>query len=94
MKYIIAYDISDDKRRNKLSALLDKYGTRVQYSIYEIEINQTKLKYLIKKIKEQKLCDKNSDSVRFYYIHESTLENSFDLSQKRREPFENIELFL
>ena len=94
MKYVVAYDISDDKRRNSLSALLDKYGTRVQYSIYEIEINKTKLKHLIEDIKEKKLFDKDGDSIRFYYIHESTLENSFDLSQKRREPFESEELFL
>ncbi len=94
MKYLVAYDISNDKKRNKLSALLDNYGIRVQYSLYEIELNQTKLKHLIENIKEQKLYDTNIDSIRFYYIHESTLKNSFELSRKRREPFEDTELFL
>ena len=94
MKYIVAYDISEDKRRNKLSALLDKYGIRVQYSLYEIELNQTKLKYLIAKIKEQQLYDKNIDSIRFYYIHESTLKNSFELSKKRFKPFEEQKLYI
>ena len=93
MKYIVAYDISDDKKRNKLSTLLNNYGIRVQYSLYEIEINKTKLKHLINKIKEQKLFDTQSDSIRFYYIHESILQNAFDLVTDR-QPFEELKLFL
>ncbi len=38
MKWLVAFDISDDKIRRKISALLLKYGCRIQYSIFEIEI--------------------------------------------------------
>jgi CRISPR-associated protein Cas2 len=37
MKYVVTYDISNDKRRTKLATLLDKYGIRVNYSVYECE---------------------------------------------------------
>lgn len=33
---IVAYDISNDKTRTKFSKYLQKYGVRVQFSVYEI----------------------------------------------------------
>ena len=33
---LISYDISDDKLRNKFSKFITKYGTRIQYSVFEI----------------------------------------------------------
>ena len=50
MNFLITYDISNDKRRTKLSTHLDKYGTRVNYSVYECELNQTKLDKLLYEI--------------------------------------------
>lgn len=47
MHFVVAYDITNDKRRKKLSDLLDTYGTRVNYSVYEIELNETKYDKLI-----------------------------------------------
>ncbi len=32
---IIAYDIKDDKRRYKVARILEKYGKRVNYSVFE-----------------------------------------------------------
>ena len=43
MLYVVAYDIANDKRRKKVSEHLDKYGVRVNYSVYEIKLNKTKL---------------------------------------------------
>lgn len=34
---IISYDISDDKLRTKFSKYLEKYGHRIQYSVFEID---------------------------------------------------------
>lgn len=34
---IISYDISDDKLRTKFSKYLEKFGHRIQYSVFEIE---------------------------------------------------------
>lgn len=34
---IISYDISNDKLRTKFSKYLEKYGHRIQYSVFEID---------------------------------------------------------
>lgn len=69
MFVLISYDIQDDKKRTKVSKLLENYGTRVQYSVFECLINKEQLK----KIKEEtkKIIDLNTDSIRFYLICES-----------------------
>ena len=42
-KHLVSYDIIEDKRRNKVSKLLKDYGIRVQYSVFEIFVDQKKL---------------------------------------------------
>jgi CRISPR-associated protein Cas2 len=38
MRFIVAYDITSTRRRNKLVRILEKFGQRVQYSIFECEL--------------------------------------------------------
>ena len=94
MKYLVTYDISNDKRRTKLSDILDGYGVRVNYSVYEIEVNQTKFDKLLYEIELKKLINKKYDSFRFYHICENCVPKSFEIAN-REDPFEPIscELF-
>jgi len=48
MHYVVAYDITNDKRRKKLSDLLETYGVRVNYSVFEILPSYNKLMYISK----------------------------------------------
>ncbi|WP_418179153.1 CRISPR-associated endonuclease Cas2 [Aliarcobacter lanthieri] len=91
MKYLVTYDIENNKRRKKLSDELEAYGYRVNYSVFECELNKTKLKKLIQKIEE--LVDKKSDSVRFYHLCENCIPKSFELCQ-REEIFETKDFFI
>jgi len=93
MYFVITYDISNDKRRTKLSDLLGNYGTRVNYSVYECELNQTKLDKLLFEIELKKLLNKKYDSLRFYNIHKNSLEKSFDIAN-RADPFESENMFI
>ena len=93
MNYLITYDISNDKRRTKLSVMLNKYGVRVNYSVYECELNQTKLDKLLYEIELQKLINKKYDSLRFYHICKNCETKSFEFAN-REEPFEKQELFV
>ncbi len=34
--YVISYDMPDDRRRLKVAHLLEGYGERVQYSVFEV----------------------------------------------------------
>jgi len=94
MKYVVTYDISNDKRRTKLSDLLGSYGERVNYSVFEIELNEAKRETLLHEIKLRKLINKKYDSLRFYHLCENCVPKSFDVGN-REDPFEPIhcELF-
>ena len=87
MYYIITYDIQNSKRRKKLSELLQMYGVRVNYSVFELDITKKELKNIMTQIKENKLLKKKIDSIRFYYLPLNSVEKSFELGN-RFEPFE------
>ncbi|MEN4045383.1 CRISPR-associated endonuclease Cas2 [Sulfurimonas sp. NWX367] len=93
MKYVISYDIANDKHRTKLSTLLDKYGTRVNYSVYECELSQRQFDKLLYEIELKKFINKKYDSLRFYYIHEKSVGRCFEFAN-RAEPFEYEEMFI
>lgn len=69
--YVVAYDIPDDKRRKKIADLLEGYGKRVQYSVFECVLTQAKYDELRQRLKQRvKLAD---DNVRFYPLSRHTL---------------------
>ncbi len=41
--YVIAYDIADDKRRDRVVKALKGTGYRVQYSLFEAELSEESL---------------------------------------------------
>jgi CRISPR-associated protein Cas2 len=64
MLYTISYDIPDDKRRLKIAKILLDYGPRVQYSVFEAELDEKALDRLRQRILAQ--VDQTEDSVRIY----------------------------
>ncbi len=69
--YVVAYDIPCDKRRKKVSDLLEGYGQRVQLSVFECVLTAHKYDELRRRLNKQvKLAE---DSVRFYPLSKHTL---------------------
>ncbi|MCG9128635.1 CRISPR-associated endonuclease Cas2 [Candidatus Poribacteria bacterium] len=66
MHYTIAYDITEDKRRNKVAKILKDFGKRVQYSVFECNID--KLSYLRLHDRLGKAMDMDEDTITFYHI--------------------------
>lgn len=62
--YVIAYDISDDRRRSKVHKILSGFGTWTQYSLFECFLSRKEL--ILLKAKLARHLDENHDSVRFY----------------------------
>lgn len=79
------------KEEKKISDELEAFGYRVNYSVFECELNQTKLRKLKEKIEE--LVDVKYDSVRFYHICENCLPKSFELCNKG-DIFEKEDFFI
>jgi len=48
--YIISYDISDSKRLRKISSIMEGYGYRIQYSVFQCHLSELKLEQLKTKI--------------------------------------------
>lgn len=75
MFWVISYDIPDDKRRRKVAKLLEGYGRRAQYSVFECDLNADKTARLERRLK--RLINEEEDDIRFYPL------NKRDLSRVR-----------
>lgn len=69
--YVVTYDISCDKRRKAVSDLLEGYGCRVQYSVFECVLTVQKYGELRKRLQQR--IKAGEDSLRFYPISQHTL---------------------
>lgn len=65
MRIVISYDISDNKRRRKIAKILEGYGYRVQYSIFECDLDARKLRQLKKRLRPYVEADQ-MESIRVY----------------------------
>lgn len=63
-RYVVAYDIADTKRRNKVSKILKGCGERVNLSVFECELKKGKLPILRGKISG--IIKKKEDVVIYY----------------------------
>lgn len=62
--YILAYDIADDKRRQKIAKLCEGMAERVQHSVFEGYFTPAELEKMLKKA--QRLMKAEEDSLRIY----------------------------
>lgn len=73
MPLVLAYDIPDDKRRDRLRRTLLRFGTPVQYSVFECDLTPRQVQRMRKAILEViKLPD---DNVRYYLLCRSCVFN-------------------
>ena len=64
---VVAYDISDNKRREEVSGILQRYGERVNLSVFEcFNLDEKSFLKLEKEI--QKYIDRREDKVIFYFL--------------------------
>lgn len=60
---LVCYDISRDGTRNKLADALEKIGTRVQFSVFEVRGQRRKLERICRQFA---LSLRAGDSIRLY----------------------------
>ena len=60
--YLISYDICGDKKRRNIAKELENYGKRVQYSVFECDLDKSKFDELYQKLKRCKIHSKESHS--------------------------------
>ena len=59
----VSYDISDNKRRNRVYKTLKRYGLPVQYSVFECWLTESQVEQMRQELARIVVDD---DSVRFY----------------------------
>lgn len=69
--YLITYDIACDKRRKKVSDLLEGYGQRVQYSVFECILTAAQYAELRQRLRPR--MKESEDSIRLYPLSRHTL---------------------
>ncbi|NLE29142.1 MAG: CRISPR-associated endonuclease Cas2 [Phycisphaerae bacterium] len=74
MFLVIGYDCTNDKRRLKVAKVLLDYGYRVQYSVFEADLDQALLDELIQRL--NKIIDPEEDSIRIYHICQRCLDQT------------------
>lgn len=65
--YVISYDIVKDKTRTKVARLLENYGVRMQYSLFECDLDDKKYNELYSEIRQIDI-NNNTDSIRLYKL--------------------------
>ena len=66
MYYVIAYDISDTRRRNRFVKTLSDYAYRAQYSVFEMKAEPDVMKKLLPKL--EMWIKKDEDSLIVYEL--------------------------
>ena len=71
MMILVTYDVSfknetGPKRLRKMARLCQLFGQRVQYSVFEIEVDMAQWTQLKNDL--LKVMDENEDSLRIYYL--------------------------
>ena len=68
MHYVIAYDVVSSRRRTKIMNALKNRGLRVQYSVFECELDRQRLEELKSELRG--LLNLRTDSLKVYPLCE------------------------
>lgn len=76
---VVAYDIPDDRRRNKVMKALEGYGHWAQYSVFECDLRPGDLERMTARLRQ--LMRKELDDIRVYPLCEACLQRAIMLGK-------------
>lgn len=80
MFYVVSYDIPDDDRRDQVRAALKNYGARVQYSVFECNLEPGQLAELRARLAT--LIQPKEDNLRYYRLCRDCLEQTVVVGER------------
>jgi CRISPR-associated protein Cas2 len=80
MHYLVAYDIVHSRRRRKVMEALKDYGLRVQYSVFECDLNPPGAAAMAERI--LKLINPRKDRVHIYPLCDACFFRSESLGRE------------
>ena len=87
MFIVLAYDSPDDRRRARLHKALKRFGSAVQYSVFEFHLKPAEVIRLKQFVARE--IDPYQDQVRYYYLCENCQPRTeaTPCSQHTSDPF-------
>lgn len=73
MMYIVSYDITSDRLRNKVAKTIENYGKRIQYSVFECELTKSRYKKMYSELCKL-MADSPDGDIRIFSICERCQE--------------------
>lgn len=61
---MVAYDVADNRRRRRVAKILEDYGVRVQKSVFECDLDQSRLTNLI--VELRRAVNRKRDKIRCF----------------------------
>jgi CRISPR-associated protein Cas2 len=77
--WIVAYDTPSARRRRKLAKLLEGYGQRVQWSVFECRLQKQEINTLVARL--SRLVHRSEDRVRLWPVPEASCARVIQLGQ-------------
>lgn len=53
--YLVCYDVKEDRERNRVAKVVEAYGLRIQWSVFECRLSRSALVELRRQLEELKL---------------------------------------
>lgn len=78
MRYVIIYDISDDKIRRQVYKTMKSYGAWKQYSAFEVDLSKTQYTELKHKLKD---LIPSEEQIRIYPLTPTNVDNIEEIGQ-------------
>ena len=80
MRYVICYDITNNKRRRLVVKILEGMGYRVQYSVFECDLTPQQFKKLRARLRPL-VKARTNDSIRYYPLCAECLDKVHTVGQ-------------
>lgn len=68
MFVLVAYDIAEPRRLQRIAKIMEDYGDRVQYSIFEMDVDQATFREM--RQRTEKVLDEEQDGVKYFFLCE------------------------
>ena len=82
--YLIAYDITNNRRLNRVRQFLKGYSTGGQKSVYECFLTDGELRYVKKKI--ERLIDEDEDRVHIFTMDGRSKTHALGIAVQPKDP--------
>lgn len=82
MRYVVCYDISDDRRREHMSQVLLDYGVRIEESVFECILTAELSEQMVKRI--ERLVVEQIDRVHVFTLCDACVPRTICLGTAQR----------